>query len=105
MLSRPPCATKTLSFADGRNSARWHDSELPSPWTWAALPSAYGGLLDKALVRWGKRTADYFAEICHERANEAGTGDAWRQAALSPFVGRGRHPMTGHRQLAGAMGG
>jgi hypothetical protein len=39
------------------------------------LPSADGSLLDKARIRWGKRTADDFASLCQERAKEAGTGD------------------------------
>ncbi len=53
--------------------ARYYD--LPAPSTWAPLPAADGSLLDKARIRWGKRTAEDFATLCQQRAKEAGTGD------------------------------
>lgn len=58
---------------EGTLYARYYD--LPTAATWAPLPSEHGSLVDRAKLRWGKRTADDFATLCQERAKEASAGD------------------------------
>lgn len=58
---------------EGSLYARYYD--LPAAATWTPLPSDDGTLLDRAKLRWGKRTAEDFAALCRERAKEVSVGD------------------------------
>jgi hypothetical protein len=53
--------------------ARYYD--LPPVSTWDPIDDAEGGLMDRVRVRWGRRTAEDFAQVCNERAREAAAGD------------------------------
>lgn len=68
----------TAGFLDGSLYARYYDLHGSSKWT--APPTPDSGLLDRARLRWGKQTAEDFAEVCKERAREAASGDGSRVA-------------------------
>jgi hypothetical protein len=57
---------------DGTLYARYYD--LPDPALWATRPDDVG-LIERVRVRWGKPTAEDFAQLCSERAREAAAGD------------------------------
>src|SRR5205823_3964943 len=53
--------------------ARYYD--LPAASSWPPVDAADPGLVERVRVRWGKRTAADFTEVCNERAREAAAGD------------------------------
>jgi len=68
----------TADLLDGSLYARYYDLLDAAKWTPPPAPDS--GLLDRARLRWGKHTAEDFAEVCKERASEAASGDGSRVA-------------------------
>ncbi len=66
-------ATITSDLMADTLYARYYD--VPTPAAWPPLSDSSPSFAERVKTRWGKRTADDFAQVCIDRAREAALGD------------------------------